>query len=53
MVKVDLNMYKMFNPDLVNFSDKDLLEHYNKYGKNEKKEYITKKVFMRFILILM
>lgn len=45
MEKVDIKIYRMFNLDLFNFSDKDLLEHYNKYGKNEKRVYNKKSFY--------
>jgi len=36
---MDINYYKNFNIDLINFSNNALIKHFNNYGKNENRIY--------------
>jgi hypothetical protein len=36
---MDINYYKNFNIDLIKFSNNDLINHFNNYGKNENRIY--------------
>ena len=32
---MDINYYKNFNLDLINFTNNNIIKHFNNYGKNE------------------
>jgi len=45
---MDINYYKKFNNDLKNFNDKQLINHYNRYGKNENRITCKKDFYKKF-----
>ena len=38
-IDFSIEFYKIFNIDLKNFSDEDLIKHYIEYGKKENRKY--------------
>ena len=45
---MNITFYRLFNPDLKNFSNKFLVNHWNNIGKNENRIYSYESFFMKY-----